>query len=172
VVPAGTGGTGIVGSHKLAFRDIQFRGILCRMTTHDRNNLGKILKQRRAMIPAALSQLARAAGVSLSHLSRIERGERFPSAHFLRKIAKPLGFSEGELVTLVNYLSHRPSINAERPRGFWRKTCAVCQKPTARIAKERYCTKTLCPECYAEGWRLEDVGVDRRYIVAVKMHQG
>jgi len=142
------------------------------MTTYDRNNLSKILKQRRAMIPAALSQLARAAGVSLSHLSRIERGERLPSARFLRKIAKPLGFSEGELVTLVNYLSHRPSTNAERPKGFWRKTCAVCKKPTAGIAKQRYCTKTLCPECFAEGWRLEDIGVSRCYIVAVKTHQG
>jgi len=44
-------------------------------------------------------------GVSSSHLSRIERGERFPSAHILRKIAQPLGFKEDELFTLANYLS-------------------------------------------------------------------
>ena len=44
-------------------------------------------------------------GVSSSHLGRIERGERFPSASILRKIAKPLGFEEDELFTLAGYLS-------------------------------------------------------------------
>ncbi len=44
-----------------------------------RNDLGKILKQRRLMIPLILSELAVASGVSPSHLGRIERGERFPS---------------------------------------------------------------------------------------------
>jgi len=43
-------------------------------------------------------------GVSSSHLRRIERGERFPSAAILRKIAKPLGFSESELLSLADYL--------------------------------------------------------------------
>jgi len=70
-----------------------------------RNNLGKILKQRRSMIPLTLQELAGVAGVSASHLGRIERGERFPSARVLRKIAKPLEFDEGELFTLADYLS-------------------------------------------------------------------
>jgi transcriptional regulator with XRE-family HTH domain len=56
------------------------------------------------MMPLTLQELARATGVSASHLGRIERGERFPSAHVLRKIAKPLGFKESELLTLANYL--------------------------------------------------------------------
>jgi len=74
----------------------------------DKNNLGRVLKQRRAMIPLTLHELSRDAGVSASHLGRIERGERFPSARILRKIAKPLGFEESELFTLANYLS--PSV--------------------------------------------------------------
>jgi len=53
-------------------------------------------------------------GVSSSHLGRIERGERFPSARILRKIAKPLGFEEDELFTLAGYLSPQPSGIAER----------------------------------------------------------
>ncbi|MBA7580279.1 hypothetical protein ES708_22170 [subsurface metagenome] len=53
-------------------------------------------------------------GVSGSHLGRIERGERFPSAHILGKIAQPLGFEESELLILANYLSPQPS-GAERP---------------------------------------------------------
>ena len=44
-------------------------------------------------------------GVSASHLGRIERGQRFPSAHILRKIAKPLGSDEQELFTLAEYLT-------------------------------------------------------------------
>jgi len=43
--------------------------------------------------------------VSSSHLGRIERGERFPSAHILRRIARPLGFEEDELFTLAGFLS-------------------------------------------------------------------
>jgi len=70
-----------------------------------RNNLGKILKQRRSMIPLTLQELAGVAGVSASHLGRIERGERFPSARVLRKIAKHLEFDEGELFILAEYMS-------------------------------------------------------------------
>ena len=77
------------------------------------NDLGKILKQRRVMVPLTLQELARASGVSASHLGRIERGERYPSAHILRKIAQPLGSSESELFTLAGYLSPQPSTEAE-----------------------------------------------------------
>ena len=72
-------------------------------------NLGRILKQRRVMIPLTLRGLAAVSGTSSSHLGRIERGERFPSALILRKIAKPLGFEESELFSLAGYLSPQPS---------------------------------------------------------------
>lgn len=83
------------------------------MTTDDRNDLGKLVKQRRVMIPLTLGQLAATAGVSPSHLGRIERGERFPSAQILRKIAKPLGYDESQLLTLGGYLSPEPSAAIE-----------------------------------------------------------
>ncbi len=69
--------------------------------------LDGILKQQRVMTPMTLHELATISGVSPSHLGRIERGERFPSASILRKIAKPLGFKESELFTLAGYLSSR-----------------------------------------------------------------
>ena len=77
---------------------------------NDKNsmNLGRILKQQRLMIPLTLAQLAATSGISSSHLGRIERGERFPSASILRKIAKPLGFEENELFSLAGYLSSLP----------------------------------------------------------------
>jgi transcriptional regulator with XRE-family HTH domain len=79
----------------------------------NRANLGKIIKQRRISEPLTLKELATMAGISASHLGRIERGERFPSARILRKIAKPLGFEEGELFTLAGYLSPQLPAMAE-----------------------------------------------------------
>ena len=72
---------------------------------YSNNDLGRILKQQRITVPLTLQELAATSGVSSSHLGRIERGERFPSARILRKIAKPLGFNEGELFTLAGFLS-------------------------------------------------------------------
>jgi len=77
------------------------------------NNLGTIIKQQRVMVPLTLQELATMTGISPSHLGRIERGERFPSAHVLRKIAEPLGFDENELFTLAGYLSPQPPTIAE-----------------------------------------------------------
>lgn len=69
------------------------------------SDLGKIIKQQRIKVPLTLQELAAESGVSSSHLGRIERSERFPSARILRKIAKPLGFDEDDLFTLAGFLS-------------------------------------------------------------------
>jgi len=81
--------------------------------SYSNNDLGKILKQQRITIPLTLQELSAESGVSSSHLGRIERGERFPSARILRKIAKPLGFDEDELFTLAGFLSPQTSGVAE-----------------------------------------------------------
>ena len=83
-----------------------------------KNDLGKIIKQQRITIPLTLQELTAKSGVSSSHLGRIERGERFPSAHVLRKIARPLGFEEDELLTLAGYLSPRPRRIAEESPSY------------------------------------------------------
>ena len=87
------------------------------MTADNRNDLGRILRQRRRMVLLTLKELGHASGVSPSHLGRIERGERFPSARVLQKIAKPLGFGESELLTLAGYLSPLPAGETEKPSG-------------------------------------------------------
>jgi len=66
------------------------------------------------MMMMTLKELASASGVSPSHLGRIEKGERFPSARILRKIARPLGFSEGALFALADYL---PLESISTPKG-------------------------------------------------------
>jgi len=75
------------------------------MSDKKSKDLGEIIRQKRVLIPMTLSELSEKSGVSSSHLGRIERGERFPSARILRKIAEPLGFEEKELFTLANYLT-------------------------------------------------------------------
>jgi len=88
------------------------------MDSDYKNHLGGILKQQRISLPLTLQELAAKSGVSASHLGRIERGERFPSAYILRKIAKPLNFEEDELFTLAGYLSPQAPMIAEETRGY------------------------------------------------------
>jgi transcriptional regulator with XRE-family HTH domain len=78
--------------------------IILKMLQTD-SNIGKIIKQQRISIPLTLCELSNDSGVSQSHIGRIERGERLPSARVLRKIAKPLGFKEEELFMLAGFLS-------------------------------------------------------------------
>ena len=76
-------------------------------------NLGRVIKHQRIITGLTLGELSASSGVSSSHLGRIERGERFPSAHVLRRIAKPLGFDESELFALAGYFSPRSPTAAE-----------------------------------------------------------
>lgn len=66
--------------------------------------LGAILRQRRLEIPFTLQELADRSGISISHIGRIERGERHPSAKALLRLACHLQYGEDELFTLAGYL--------------------------------------------------------------------
>jgi len=83
------------------------------MIADNNRELGKTIKLRRVMIPLTLRELSAKSGVSESHLARIERGERFPSARILRKMAKPLDINEHELLVLADYLSSQSLNSAE-----------------------------------------------------------
>ena len=82
-------------------------------------NLGRLLKKQRLMVPLTLRELANVSNVSPSHLGRIERGERFPSASILNRIAKPLGFAENDLFSLAGYLS-LPSVSIKEWKAEYR----------------------------------------------------
>lgn len=84
----------------------------------NRGNIGLTIKRQRVMTPLTLQRLAALSGVSASHLGRIERGERYPSARILHKIAHPLGFEEDELLTMAGYLSPQPAMVAEGNPGY------------------------------------------------------
>ena len=84
---------------------------------NNNKDFGRILKQHRAAAGLTLRELSARSGVSSSHLGRIERGERFPSAHILQRIARPLGFVENELFALAGYLSPGPFTEADMTAG-------------------------------------------------------
>lgn len=79
-------------------------------------NIGELIKRQRSALLLTASKVAKEAGLSQSHLGRIERGERFPSAGTLRKIAKPLGFAEEELFMLAGFFSDKRS--SEEPQRY------------------------------------------------------
>lgn len=85
------------------------------MVTYDQNSeIGKILKQKRKALSLTMREVAEKSGVSASHLSRIEQGDRFPSASVLRRLADPLDYAETELMMLAGYLSPvKPGIAEE-----------------------------------------------------------
>jgi len=104
------------GQNALLLTFAIWRIILKAINKSDTNNLGEIIRRQRVAVPLTLRELTIMSGVSSSHMGRIEGGERFPSARVLRKIAKPLGFDEDELFTLVGYLSPQlPSIAEVNP---------------------------------------------------------
>ena len=80
------------------------------MNDHNENLVGNLIKQRRLLVPLTLQELAANSGVSSSHLGRIERGERRPTAQTLRKLAKPLGLTEVELFVSAGYLPPQSTV--------------------------------------------------------------
>ena len=104
--------------------------------TDNRNDLGKVVKIRRVMTPLTLSELARASGVSASLLGRVEKGQRFPSALTLRRIAKPLGFDEAELFTIAGFLPKPATVESQtRPGRLDPYVAAVLSQEPVQIQR-------------------------------------
>lgn len=75
--------------------------------------LGIQLRNRRRGMKLTLQKLSNASGVSPSHIGRIERGQRFPSANILKRIAKPLSYEQNELFVMAGYLSPEQTTSKE-----------------------------------------------------------
>jgi len=79
-------------------------------------NLGNLIKLQRTRIGLTLLALAAKSGVSTSHLSRIEKAQRYPSTNVLRQIAQPLGLEEKELFNLAGYLPSEHPISPDQEK--------------------------------------------------------
>lgn len=84
------------------------------MESERQDGIGHLIRQRRISLSLSGEQLAEASGISPSHVTRIERGERFPSGRVLNKLAKPLHFEEDELMALAGYLKEKPTVCEDR----------------------------------------------------------
>ena len=69
------------------------------------DKLGELLRMQRVAMHLTLQQLSARAKVSPSHLGRIEKGTRFPSAKVLNRLAGPLGFEQEELLEMAGFMS-------------------------------------------------------------------
>ncbi len=75
------------------------------VATQDAIQIGGIVKQLRVRADMTRGQLAVASGVSASHVTRIENGQRYPSARILRRIAPNVGIGELDLLAFAGYVS-------------------------------------------------------------------
>jgi transcriptional regulator with XRE-family HTH domain len=79
--------------------------------------LGNRLRELRTALGLTLFDLSKATSISYSHIRRIEKGERFPSARTLRKLAGSLSCEESELLILGHYISETPKEPVYEPEG-------------------------------------------------------
>ena len=79
-------------------------------------NAGKIIRDQRKRQSLSLYKLSSISGISVSHLARIERGERSPSIQTMQKMAEPLGLDLNELLVITGHLSPGVSLNSKEQR--------------------------------------------------------
>lgn len=83
---------------------------------NEAQNLGSLIKRQRIRIGLTLLALSAKSGVSTSHLSRIEKAQRYPSTNVLRQIARPLGLEEKELFNLAGYLPSEQPMSPDQEK--------------------------------------------------------
>ena len=67
----------------------------------DNSELGEAIRLRRRTLHLTIAQLSVESKVSASHISRIEKGDRYPSLKSLNRIGKVLGYTEQEILSLA-----------------------------------------------------------------------
>ncbi|MGH9173154.1 MAG: helix-turn-helix domain-containing protein [Vicinamibacterales bacterium] len=90
------------------------------MSVKARNSMGPRIRELRIERGMTLDELARAADISASHLSRLERGQTAPSFKVAAEIAHHIGVKPSELATIQREQSDVDAqlINALTGRGI------------------------------------------------------
>ncbi|MWV44592.1 helix-turn-helix domain-containing protein [Paenibacillus sp. HJL G12] len=84
------------------------------------NEFGVLLKQIREQKGLTINQLAEAAGISNSQISRMENGLRgIPKAPTIRKLADALDASYGEFMSAAGYLEGTDGMDAAEQLPAW-----------------------------------------------------
>ncbi len=146
-------------------------GMEARMTADKRDESRRRVKQQRVARGLSLRELAATSGVSLSHLSRIEKGERFPSPRIVRKIARPLGLDESELLAMGGYPLAQSSTEAERLNGLKTRVFELCNGSYSSLSELARAMGITLSQLYRvrQGKR----GINQQFIIgAVKAFPG
>jgi excisionase family DNA binding protein len=104
-------------------------------------------------------------------LCRIEKGERFPSARTLWKIAQPLGLDETELLLTAGYPPIPVSTEAERPNGLKTRVFELSNGKYKNLSELAQAMGISAPQVYRvkQGKR----GINEKFIIgAVKAFPG
>ncbi|WP_374706215.1 helix-turn-helix domain-containing protein [Paenibacillus sp. J23TS9] len=84
------------------------------------NEFGMMMKQLREQQGLTINQLAEAAGISNSQISRMENGVRgIPKATTIRKLADALDASYGELMSAAGYLEEADGMSMAEQSPAW-----------------------------------------------------
>lgn len=80
-----------------------------------RELVGEVLRRRRRAQRRTLAEVAARAGMSMQHLSDVERGRKDPSSEIVAAICGALGLSLGQLMALVGELAPVPRAALPEP---------------------------------------------------------
>ena len=72
------------------------------------NKLGRYLKTLRQDMGISQYKLAAITGLSVSHICRLEKGNRLPSGTMIVALAGTLGVAEKELLAMAGYITPEP----------------------------------------------------------------
>jgi len=74
-------------------------------TVLNENRLGRYLKTLRQDMGISQYRLAALTGLSVSHICRLEKGNRLPSGKMIVALAGTLGVAEKELLAMAGYIA-------------------------------------------------------------------
>ena len=82
------------------------------------NKVGKYLKSLRQGMGISQHKLAHITGLSVSHICRMEKGNRLPSGTVIVELSRAFGLDEKELLAMAGYLEAKPGSGKVEPRRY------------------------------------------------------
>jgi transcriptional regulator with XRE-family HTH domain len=79
------------------------------LVVRNNNRLGEYLKSLRQDMGISQYKLAGITGLSVSHICRLEKGNRLPSGTMIVALARALGVAEKELLAMAGYIAANQS---------------------------------------------------------------
>lgn len=103
------------------------------MTTHQRQTLGEVLRAARHATELSVRQVARAAGIHHSYLTKLENDQiDSPSASYLQRLADVLELDASEL---LGFIGVEPASTLPSPRIYFRRKFGMTDAEAASLSR-------------------------------------